>query len=415
MGKLFACLLFICLAVQVDAQQKCMATAYHEKILSHDLSLQKKKEDIEAFTRQALTPNLFNARSAGTVRIIQIPVVIHILYHTPEENVKTERILDQLKALNRDYRRKNADTISTPAAFVSVAADMEIEFVLAKSDPAGRSTSGIVRKYTPVKYWESDDKVKFNASYGDNAWDASSYLNIWICNLRDAMGYATLPGSDPAKDGVVISYTTISNSGSKQGNNGRTLTHETGHWLNLYHLWGDTYCGDDLVDDTPRQSTYTPGCPTGIRRTCGNNQSGDMYMNYMDFTNDACMNLFTQGQKQRARALFEPGGYRSSILKSKALNLSTIEAAPVPDYYPQWLDVQIYPNPATNRLNVYLEYDERWRGNVLSVIDLNGRIWMKKMISADVEQIDISKLSPGIYFIRTEKEGEKVLKKFIKL
>lgn len=415
MGKYFSYFLVLFFSTRLSAQQICNASAYMDKSMSQDISLQKKREEIERFTRQFLSARTSNLRTVNASRIIQIPVVFHVIYHRPEENIKTEQILSQLQALNRDYRRKNADTINTPSAFLPVAADMEIEFRLAKSDPYGRSTDGIVRKYSPVHFWESDDKVKFNASYGDNAWDAGSYLNIWICNLKDALGYASLPGTDPAKDGVVISYTTVTTGGSQQGDNGRTLTHETGHWLNLYHLWGDTYCGNDFVDDTPQQSTYTPGCPTGIRRTCGNNQAGDMYMNYMDFTNDACMNLFTQGQKQRARALFEPGGYRYSIVNSKAFNIPQSEAAKLPDFYPKWLDMQVYPNPASTMLKIYLEYDERWIGKDFSVMDLNGKQVMRKIFTEPVQQLDISHLPSGIYFIRSEKEGEKVLKKFIKL
>jgi hypothetical protein len=413
MMKLFLFLLVVLSAVQVQAQNKCYSAEYMARAVAGDASLKNRLEKIEAFAKHVSGSSSVNQRTQFTSQVIKIPVVFHVLYNTPDENIKPEKILDQLNALNRDFRRKNADTVNTPLAFAPIAADMEMEFQLAKSDPAGRSTDGIVRKYTPVKYWMTDDKMKFNSTYGDNAWDSRSYLNIWICNLKDELGYSVLPGSDLSIDGIVLAFSAIGGSGSS--NKGRTLVHEAGHWLNLKHIWGDSYCGEDDVNDTPKQSTYTEGCPTGERRSCGNNQAGDMYMNYMDFTNDGCMNLFTKGQKQRARTLFEAGGYRNSILNTTAFNPPTIYAAPLPDFYPQWMEATIYPNPATSYLKINLEYDERWVGKEVLVFDMTGKIKLKKIITSTILQIDVNRLARGVYFIRAEKEDEKIHKKFIKL
>ncbi|TAL40891.1 MAG: zinc metalloprotease, partial [Chitinophagaceae bacterium] len=306
----------------LQAQQKCSAGNYLLHQMQADPSLQNAIIQLEEFTSQrSLNASRGNVRTTTTSQVIKIPVVFHVLYHQPGENISDQQIQQQIEALNRDFRKRNADTSKTPEVFVPVAADMEIEFQLAKSGPAGKNTNGIVRKYTPVKSWMSDDKVKFNNEYGDDAWDSKSYLNIWVCNLQGDLGYSTFPGGDSGKEGIVLSYQVVGYGGAHaQYGMGRTCVHEVGHWLNLKHLWGDTYCGDDNVDDTPKQSSYTSGCPTGIRTTCDNAPDGDMYMNYMDFTNDACMNIFTQGQKQRARVLFESGGPRYSILFSKALN-----------------------------------------------------------------------------------------------
>lgn len=403
--------------LQLHAQQRCLSFGYLQQQLQANPHLQSIISQIEEYTLQKsnLTYQT-NTRTSSSPEIIKIPVVFHILYHQPEENISMQRIQEQLDVLNRDFRRRNPDTIKTPGVFAPLAADMEIEFQLAKSDPMGKSTNGIVRRYTPVKQWMSDDKMKFSSEYGDNAWDSKSYLNIWVCNLFDGLAYSAFPGSNPAIDGMVLNYRVVgNNSGYSQYDKGRTAVHEVGHWLNLKHIWGDVYCGDDNVDDTPKQGTYTAGCPEGNRISCSNGPNGDMYMNYMDFTGDACLNMFTQGQKQRARILFEPGGPRNSLLSSKGFDEPMIFEAVLPDFYPKWLYTKVYPNPATNHLRIYFEYDERWLGKELFVIDINGKIVMKKVINANIQELDISKLNAGIYFLCAQKEDEKILQKFIKL
>ena len=415
MRKVIVLFILVVATIQMYAQNKCYSTEYMDQEMRNNASLKNSLEEIETFTRQVAANIISNQRSSGTSQIIRIPVVFHVLYHTAEENISTEKIIHQLNALNRDFRRKNSDSVKTPLAFVPLATDMEIEFYFAKRDPLGRSTSGIERKYTPVKYWISDDKMKFNASSGTDAWDTKSYLNIWICKLLGEMGYSTLPGVELQKDGIVLSNSSVSSNSNIESTVGRTLVHEAGHWLNLRHIWGDTFCGDDFVNDTPKQSTFTVGCHTEIRRTCGNTEAGDMYMNFMDFTDDGCMNLFTKGQKKRARSLFENGAYRQPILSSKAFDEPVIFTSALPDFYPKWKEAQIYPNPAVSSIRINMEYDDRWIGKEIQVLDMTGKILMRKMISSTKQQIDINSLPAGIYFIRAQKEGEKIMKKFLKL
>ena len=415
MLRVFLLFIFVVAASNMQAQNKCYSAEYMDQEMKNNASLKNRLDEIESFSRQAAINIISNQRSGGASQIIKIPVVFHVLYNMESENISTERIIQQLNALNRDFRRKNSDSIKTPQAFKSLAADMEIEFYLANRDPNGRSTSGIERKYTPVKLWTSDDKMKFNSSAGADAWDTKSYLNIWICKLQGEMGYSTLPGTELAKDGIVLSHAVVSSNAGIQNLVGRTLVHEAGHWLNLRHIWGDTFCGDDFVNDTPKQGTFTVGCHTEIRRTCGNTEAGDMYMNYMDFTDDGCMNLFTKDQKHRARSLFETGGYRQSILLSKAFEEPVIYTSALTDFYPKWKEARLYPNPAISSIRINLEYDERWIGKEIQVLDMNGKILMRKIIASTNQQIDINSLPAGIYFIRAQKEGEKVMKKFLKL
>jgi hypothetical protein len=418
MIKYLALLLFVVIGLHSFAQKKCVMQEYAEQQLSQNNTLKNKLNEIEVFTSEKI--NTSNENTQRTYRLpetIRIPVVVHVLYHLPDENVSRSAIDLLMAALNRDFNKRNSDTANIPAIFKPLATSMGFEFKLATMDPKGNATTGIIKKYTPITYWLSDDKMKFNSTYGDDGWDSKSYLNIWICNMKDVLGYSTFPGMDAKKDGVVISYEDITKARATTPtmNDYRTIVHEVGHWLNLRHIWGEGYCGDDNVDDTPKQSAYTPGCPTGTRVSCSNSMPGDMYMNYMDFTDDVCMNMFTLGQRKRARVLFEFGGARNSILFSKGLNTPATESAELPDYYPKWLHVQLYPNPATTEIKMFFEYDDRWKGRKLLIYGITGKLVISKIISSKIETIDISRLSPGTYYIDAWKEEEKVRLKFIKL
>ncbi len=400
MKALITVTFFILLSsLQVAAQRKCFSPA--TSISSQDL------QAIENFTNQFIATNRNTIVTESA--IIRIPVVIHNLYHFPEERITDAQVAAQLETLNKSFRRLHADTANTPTHFKSLAADIEIEFHLATSDPRKRSTTGINRKYTPIKAWSPDDKMKIAAETGVDAWDTKSYLNIWVCNLEDYAGYSSIIGGPIDKDGIVISTAAF-------GDGFKTIVHEAGHWLNLKHLWGDENCGDDGVADTPKQASYTVGCPTGLRRTCGNTTTGDMYMNYMDFTSDECVNLFTEGQKARMRALFANGGIRNSLLSSKGLDVPLIFESPLPDEAPQWLKPNLYPNPATTSMTLDLSYDARWIGKTIFIMNLSGQTVMTVVITAKVQPINISRLQPGMYFLATKKEdGESIKQKFIKL
>ncbi len=412
--ELIITLFALALTSQLSAQQRCSSAAYQQEILKSNPSLVERIKAIEVFTKQH-TESSTASRTEGTV--IKIPVVVHILYHTQSEKISDAQVATQIEALNKYFRRRNADTTSTPAYFRQLAADCEIEFQLAISDPRRRSTSGIVRKYTPVTKWKADDMMKFSSSMGDDAWNPKNYLNIWVGNLDKFAGYATMPGGDENKDGVVISYSAFGTGSGVAGYDmGKTAVHEVGHWLNLKHLWGDEYCGDDGVGDTPKQASHTTGCPNTVRITCGNGPYGDMYMNYMDFTNDACINMFTQGQKARMRALFAPGAARSVLLSSKGLTAPLIFDAPLPEQDPQWLHPQLYPNPASNEVNIDLAYDVRWMGKTIFVTNMQGQNVMNVMITSKNMKIDISRLQSGVYFIAAKKDdGESMKMRFMKL
>jgi hypothetical protein len=399
------------------AQRECSSQTYLQQELLRDPHLKNEINRIENYiqSRTASRSGLA-AKPQGAGAIVKIPVVVHILYHRSDENVSDEAVFTQLRILNESFRRLNADTINTPVAFRSVAADCEIEFKLATSDPQRRNTTGIIRKYTPATLWNADDRMKFSADGGDDAWDTKNYLNIWVCNLGRAAGYASFPGGPDAKDGIVVAFNVFGITKKPGYEFGKTAVHEVGHWLGLRHIWGDSHCGNDMIDDTPYQASFTPGCPKGLRTSCNNGAGGDMYMNYMDLTLDACTNLFTEGQKERMWASFEAGGGRNSLLTSYGVEPPLINELPVPDEIPKWYAPHLYPNPAHSEMTLDLAYDPRWIGKTINLINTQGQVMMTVYINAKNVKIDVSTLRPGLYFISGKKDDGSIIKqKFIKL
>jgi hypothetical protein len=248
---------------------------------------------------------------------ITIPVVVHVVYRTNAENISDQQVQSEIQALNRDYSVTNSDKANVPAVWSGLVADTLIRFALAKTDPNGRPTSGITRTKTTLSSFPQDNSVKSSDSGGADAWPSDKYLNLWVCSLGGGLlGYAQFPGGPAATDGVVILNAAFGSAGTATApyNLGRTATHEIGHWLNLRHIWGDTEdcTGTDFVDDTPNAQLPNYGKPTFPHVSCNNGPNGDMFMNYMDYVDDAAMVMFTNGQVVRMHATL--AGPRSSLL-----------------------------------------------------------------------------------------------------
>ena len=299
----------------ISQQRNCGTMQHLEYLKSKDSNLEQKmlqnEENIKTW--------ILNNTNRLSQNIITIPVVVHIVYYNNTENISDQQIFSQIDILNEDFRRLNSDTINTPAAFQSVAADTEIEFCLATRDPNGNPTNGITRTSTTQTSFSTNDGVKYSSSGGKDAWNTSKYLNMWVCDLSGGLlGYAQFPGGTASSDGVVCDYAYFGDIGTASSpyDLGRTTTHEVGHWLNLRHIWGDSNCGNDFCNDTPEHSGSNYGCPSypSTSNCSGNGNAGDMFMNYMDYTDDACMNIFTNDQKNRMIAAINTS--RSGLLTS---------------------------------------------------------------------------------------------------
>lgn len=298
------CLLFATAQLMAQSTHRTCGTLEHNEVLkAKDLKyadrLIQSEKQISDFI--ASHPNL---RTSGGS--LTIPVVFHLVYQNATENISDAQLLTQLDVLNEDFQRLNADTTNTPSAFQGVAGGMSISFCMAQVDPSGNATNGIERRQTTVGSFSTNDNVKFYSSGGLDSWDTENYFNIWVCDLGNfLLGYGEFPnGTTSNTYGLVIHYAYTGRDGSAQSpyDKGRTATHEVGHCFGLAHIWGDdgTACsGSDNVADTPNQADETYGCPAFPQVSCSNGPNGDMFMNYMDYTDDACMNLFTVGQCTR--------------------------------------------------------------------------------------------------------------------
>ncbi len=325
---------FVVACLGASAQRKCGTDVALQQLLGKHPKLARKVESVETQLRKARPDN----RLLRVNPRVTIPVVVHIVLQDPLQ-VTDQQIMNQLASVNLDYLAQNSDITKVPAAWQAIIGKPEIQFCLAVRSPQGDPTTGITRTTTTRSSFSIEGAardVKHSNTGGADAWDPSKYLNIWVCSLSDNyLGVATPPGGvyPGDEDGVVVLHTAFGSAGSARTpfNLGRTLTHEIGHYFGLRHIWGDdggTCNQDDGVDDTPRQGDQNYGCPNfPLTDACTNTAPGVMFMNYMDYVNDACMYLFTTGQTDRMRNALEI--QRLSLLSSdgcQAVNLKTGDA-----------------------------------------------------------------------------------------
>lgn len=315
--------------LSVPASRNCGVMDYQEQEFLKKPYLRESRRNAEIQMQKFLNED--NTAKKNNQVVVTIPVVVHVVYNNATENISDAQINSQISVLNLDFRKLNADISSIPGPFAGLAADAEIQFCLASTDPSGNPTTGITRTASTHGSFYLENDVKYATTGGHDVWNPDNYLNIWVCRLsNNLLGYAQFPGLDPATDGVVIGYTCFGTLGTAQSpyNLGRTATHEIGHYFDLLHIWGDedACAADDEVTDTPQQKASNGGCPNyplvnGAGASCSGTAPGAMFMNYMDYVNDACMYMFTTGQKARIQAALN--GPRASLMSSTACNSVT--------------------------------------------------------------------------------------------
>ena len=393
--------------------------------------------DFENWLQQKIVESKAN-RTTDVTTIFNIPVVVHVMHSNTNlaignYNITQAQINSQITVLNQDYNKLNADSNKIPPVFRPFAANIQINFCLAQVDPNGAQMAepGIDRIYAPSKgvfLANLKDDYITNSIKPVTIWDPRKYLNIWtVPDMFPAsggnmlLGFATFPGSSTlpglnspgtlTNDGVVIWYKAFGTTGTLDGtyNKGRTATHEIGHWLGLRHTWGDGTCnaGDnsDFCDDTPPTNGANFGCPVfplivGHQNQAGPSCSavspGAMYMDYMDYVDDNCMQMFTNDQKTRIVTVMTNSPFRI------ALNTSTVcNVVGVAENATDIVKANFYPNPSNGFFQLDLKLKNK--SNVdIKVFSTIGKLvyeTTKTDFNQGLMKFDLSALSQGIYFV----------------
>ena len=378
----------------------------------------EKNEEIEHFTEGYSQTYESGLRTRAVVRI---PVVVHVVWRLSEENISDAQIQSQIDVLNKDFRKLNVEFKDLPANFKALADDCEIEFFLAPCDTNNLPTTGITRKQTSINaigtaFQNNRGQIYYKDLGGVNNWNPSNYVNIWVCKMDNVLGFTSSLSKAmtvPSEDGIVVDYRffgTIGTVANSVGHTkGRTLTHEMGHYFNLLHTWGsDATCNDDdLVNDTPLQADATIGCPAvfPFRDACS---ASIMYQNFMDYTNDECMGLFTKGQKTRILAALN--GFRSGLLRGSNCSISSVENLLENEFF-------IVQNPSRNTVFIELKNGQNFSRKTIELCDNFGRILIQKNVSSsdNYVELDVSNLPSQVYFLRLKLDNQFFTKKILVL
>lgn len=421
MKKIYACAI-LALTVSINAFSQQSERCGHTRYMAE---MEQKHPGYGEYRKQ-LDEEIARIAREGVQRedgeLYRIPVVFHVVYRNDEQNVTDEKLFEQIDILNRDYGRLNEDTVNTRQEFLPVAASTGIEFYLAQWDPEGNPTNGITRTETSTNsFWLSMTNMKSTADGGKDAWDVNQYLNIWVCNMAIPilntpfiLGFATPPNGapnwpdgsgaeQPQYDGVVLHYEVVGSIDNPDQtfasiSKGRTATHEVGHYLGLRHIWGDGDCTeDDGLDDTPEAAEAQQQTCDYTTNTCtdATNDLPDQIENYMDYTDENCMNMFTLQQATAMRYVVE--NFRGGLLLSNSDSRNHLSR------------LHAYPNPVEDMLHIRYEMNLQQK---LSVYSTDGKKVIDVFLGSNT--IDTSKFQPGMYYIRSQSQTDVSFLRFIK-
>ncbi len=405
--------------------QRCANTVYDSIRFAKNPALKEAQQQFERKLQQQIQLRKALRQTDVATGIVTVPVVVHVLYNSADQNISDAQVRSQIKVLNQDYRKQNADTADTRPQFKGIAADMQIQFCLAASE--ANDFNGITRHYVSQKSFSAYTDDAIIKSYG--LYPTDQYLNIWVCNLNSGfLGYAQLPGNtnlpglavyegDSLSDGVVIATRAFGTTGNLSANYalGRTATHEVGHWLGgLIHTWGDVdcsgscnSCGTDYCDDTPVEEGSSTTCQYKTSTKCTPSPSVAMIENFMNYTYDRCMSAFTADQKTRLHTAIQ-----MSPRRMKLLNFTACEPQPVEGF-----TIKLFPNPVSDVLNLELIF----RGTKDVGLEIYDT-WGQKVLETQYHSVKsgdfsypVHSLSSGMYIVRLLHDGVIDTQKFVVL
>lgn len=332
---------------------------------------------------------------------IFIKVVIHIVYKNEIANFSDEFIINAINDLNIFFNSKNSDLNLLPEEFKQFISRGGINFCLTSSDEKKNPCSGIIRKKTNVDLLGLKEDLYFDSLGGSTAWNSSEFLNIWIADTGEMIkGFGTFPDLvEDFKQGVVINFRNFGRNDNRRYNMGKTLVHELGHYFGLDHIWGqdDTCLNDDNIADTPLQASPYYGCPEYPSHSC---ETSNMFMNYMDYTDDECMILFTNEQMENMKSTIY-------IARSELINDFTCVRLPPANLNKSFF---LYPNPAKEQITIEFEEKKSVFAELFIYNCLGEKLISKKAVLKGIEEIDISHLVPGFYILNINNFEQKLIK-----